>query len=168
MSPKKFAPGAGAAKNEIQSYHKFLITISKSISVAVRKIDFLLPANAFVGAGAAAVVLAPAFNTLAKGLAPDNCKRSAELLGGSLCTTGAAAAGAGSGIPNKSKILGVAFDAAGAAAVPLSAEDENGLANGFEAFCCSLYLAIASSSSFISCCVSFSLFVPDAAAPLLK
>ena len=47
-----------------------------------------------------------------------------------------AAAGAGSGIPNKSRILGVAFDAAGAA-VPLSAEDEKGLANGLDAFCCS-------------------------------
>ena len=74
---------------------------------------------------------------MAKGLAPDNCKRSAELLGGSLGATGAgAAAGAGSGIPNKSRILGVAFDAAGAA-VPLSAEDEKGLANGLDAFCCS-------------------------------
>ena len=93
--------------------------------------------NAFVGAGGAAVVVAPAFNTLAKGLAPDNCKRSAELLGGSLGATGAgAAAGAGSGIPNKSRILGVAFDAAGAA-VPLSVEDEKGLANGLDAFCCS-------------------------------
>ena len=74
---------------------------------------------------------------MAKGLAPDNCNRSAELLAGSLCTTGAAAEGAGSGIPNRSNILGVAFDAAGAAAVPLSADDEKGLANGFDAFCCS-------------------------------
>ena len=37
----------------------------------------------------------------------------------------------------RSNILGVAFDAAGAAAVPLSADDEKGLANGFDAFCCS-------------------------------
>ena len=93
--------------------------------------------NVFWGAGGAAAVLAPAFNTLANGLAPDNCSRSAEFVAGSLCLTGAAAEGAGSGIPNKSNILGVALDAAGAAAVPLSAADEKGLANGFDAFCCS-------------------------------
>jgi hypothetical protein len=61
MSPKKFAPGAPPPP---------------------------LMSNVFWGAGGGAAVLAPAFNTLAKGLAPDNCRRSAELLAGSLCLTG--------------------------------------------------------------------------------
>jgi hypothetical protein len=81
------------------------------------------------------VVLPPAFNTFAKGLAPLNCNRSAEPLAGSFCFTGAVD-GVGSGMPNKSRILGVAFEAVetGGSLFPA---DENGFANGFDVFCAS-------------------------------
>ena len=82
------------------------------------------------------VVVPPAFNTFAKGLAPLSCNRSADPLGASFCLTGADE-GVGSGIPNKSSILGVALDAAEGAVPFLSAVDEKGFANGFDAFCCS-------------------------------
>ena len=81
------------------------------------------------------VVLPPAFNTFAKGLAPLNCNRSAEPLVGSFCFTGSVD-GVGSGIPNRPRILGVAFAAAGAGASVLP-DDENGFANGFDVFCAS-------------------------------
>lgn len=82
--------------------------------------------------------LTPVFNTLANGLAPLSCNRSADPLAVSFCFGGAAdAAEVGSGIPNKSRILGVAFEETGAVVPLLSGAEENGLANGFDAFCCS-------------------------------
>jgi len=84
------------------------------------------------------VELTPVFNTLANGLAPLSCNRSADPLAVSFCFGGAAdAAEVGSGIPNKSRILGVAFEETGAVVPLLSGAEENGLANGFDAFCCS-------------------------------
>ena len=136
MSPKKFVPAVPYEENCKRYYIPYLTgkgLIQQSISDSNTRIP-PLESNAFW----VVVELTPVFNTLANGLAPLSCNRSADPLGFSFCFGGAAdAAGVGSGIPNKSRILGVAFEETGAVVPLLSGAEENGLANGFDAFCCS-------------------------------
>ena len=62
------------------------------------------PPNTFCGIDE----VVPVFSTLAKGLAPLNCKRSVDPLGCSLLVA-VVSEEVGSGIPNRSSILGVVF-----------------------------------------------------------
>ena len=135
MSPKKFVPAVPYEENMQALFYTLFDwkLIQQSISDSNTRIP-PLESNAFW----VVVELTPVFNTLANGLAPLSCNRSADPLGFSFCFGGAAdAAGVGSGIPNKSRILGVAFEETGAVVPLLSGAEENGLANGFDAFCCS-------------------------------